>query len=355
MGIVMSDFLNKKNIQFTNVSPFAKDVGDYDLLIVGGGHILRESTDSFYNNFRVWGRHILNTVDVTNAQNLQYLKDYKYISVRSTVAANKLRKHKVNAVYVPDICINMQGKNTAVKIPSDSIGVHFMEGRGDMDISKHIKFVKDLAETNSVVLIPFTHYANDYAYLKKIHTAVPKTVLLENLEPQVLFDTIGKLKMLVSMSLHATIFAYSQNVNFIVSEEPKYKKIGSFLKDRGMQHRIYTDNMSLTKKTKYYINNKDTNFNKKLNADKLLLRKHFAKILDIINNLQPQPELVSIYSSLTSMEREKYLMTAELEVAQNKIKYLNSSRKIMAKELKQIESTKSHKLVVFLNKHIMHK
>ncbi len=355
MGIVMADFLNTNNIPFTDVSPFAKNKSTYDLLIIGGGQIIREPADSYYNNFRIWGRHILNTADITNAKSLQFLKDYEYVSVRSSVAVNKLGKNKINAVCVPDICIAMQNKNTAVKIPKDSVGIHFMPGRSDMDIKKHIEFVKNTTKTNTVVLIPFTHYAGDYKYLKKIHAAVPKTILLVELEPQVLFDTIGELKMLVSMSLHATIFAYSQNVNFIVAEEPEYKKIGAFLKDRGLQHRIYTDYLSLSNKTKFYLKKQNTNYNKELSVDKVLLEKHFAKILAIIKNIQLDPKLHALYSEITAIEDAKNSLVQDLQEAQNKLKDANLSRKVMAKELRQIKSTKSWKLVGFINSHLRRK
>ncbi len=355
MGIVMADFLNTNNIPFTDVSPFAKNKGDYDLLIIGGGQIVREPADSYYNNFRIWGRHILNTADITNAKSLQFLKVYEYVSVRSSVAANKLRKHKIDAVYVPDICIAMQNKNTAVKIPKDSVGIHFMPGRSDMDIKKHIDFVKNMVKTNTVVLMPFTHYAGDYKYLKKVHTAVPKTILLGELVPQVLFDTIGELKMLISMSLHASIFAYSQNINFIVAEEPRYKKVSAFLKDRGLEHRIYTDYLSLKNKSKYYIEKQNTNYNKELSVDKVLLKKHFAKILSIIKNVQPDPKLHALYSEITTVEDAKNSLVQDLQEAQNKLKDANLSRKVMAKELRQIKSTKSWKLVGFINRHLRRK
>ena len=355
MGIVMADFLNKNNIPFTDVSPFAKNKSTYDLLIIGGGQIIREPADSYYNNFRIWGRHILNTADITNAKNLQFLKVYEYVSVRSSVAANKLGKHKIDAICVPDICIAMQNKNTAVKIPKDSVGIHFMPSRSGKDIKKHIDFVKKMIKTNTVVLIPFTHYAGDYKYLKKIHTAVPKTILLGELEPQVLFDTIGELKMLVSMSLHATIFAYTQNVNFIVAEEPRYKKVGAFLKDRGLEHRIYTDYLSLNNKTKYYIEKQNTNYNKELSVDKVLLKKHFAKILAIIKNIQLDPKLHALYSEITAIEDSKNSLVLDLQEAQNKLKDANLSRKVMAKELRQIKSTKSWKLVGFINSHLRRK
>lgn len=337
MGIVMADFLNKNNIPFTDVSPFAKNKSTYDLLIIGGGQIIRNPADSYYNNFRIWGRHILNTADVTNAKDLQFLNDYEYVSVRSLVAVNKLGKNKINAICVPDICIAMQNKNTAAKIPKDSVGIHFMPGRSDIDIKKHIEFVKNTTKTNTVVLMPFTHYAGDYKYLKKIHAAVPKTMLLGELEPQVLFDTIGELKMLVSMSLHATIFAYSQNINFIVAEEPRYKKVGAFLKDRGLQHRIYTDYLSLNNKTKFYLKNQNANYNKELSVDKVLLKEHFAKILTIIKNIQPDPKLHALYSEITAIEDAKNGLVVDLQEAQNKLGLASVHTKNLKRHTKNLE------------------
>ena len=47
MGIVMSDFLESKNIPYKILNPNSSEKYQYDLIITGGGQIIRAAGDGF--------------------------------------------------------------------------------------------------------------------------------------------------------------------------------------------------------------------------------------------------------------------------------------------------------------------
>lgn len=351
MGIVMKDILESNGIKYVKINPFDENKKSFDLIITGGGQIIRNPGNFYYDNFRVWGTHILNAVEVTNFDDLRFLEEYKYVTVRTSESAKKLNNIGIKAVCVPDICIAMKNKGTGIKIPENSIGVHLMPLVGQDNFRQHVSFVKTMIKQSKVVLIPVTHYAKDYAYLKRIHKLLPETILLEEHNPQIIFDTIGSLKMLVSMSLHAAIFAYTQRVNFIVWDEPLNRKMYEFFKDRKLEKRLFTNTSSMMTKAKYFIAHNGIGYDDQLKKDKVQLKKHFDKIIDLIKKTKPNPTEKKIYGYLSKLESEKNNMIISANQQDNKLLIANNNIRILKKELNNIKSTKSWLLIEKLNKY----
>ena len=61
---VMTGFLAREQKQFAILSPLGFDANAYQPIIIGGGHLLRDRGDWFYDAFRVPGKHVLNAAGV---------------------------------------------------------------------------------------------------------------------------------------------------------------------------------------------------------------------------------------------------------------------------------------------------
>src|SRR3990172_2306577 len=88
--LAMEDFSQERGIAYEVLNPLAFDPRDYARLVVGGGHLIRDPDDGYYDRFRVAGPHILNTVGVSGSRKMDYLREYEYVSVRSTADRDRL-------------------------------------------------------------------------------------------------------------------------------------------------------------------------------------------------------------------------------------------------------------------------
>src|SRR6185437_6754410 len=81
VGVVMKRLLTSWGITHEVVDPFVIQPNNYSSLVIGGGELIGPSGEEFYDSFRVPGAHILNTVGLRSADHLEFLRDYRYISV----------------------------------------------------------------------------------------------------------------------------------------------------------------------------------------------------------------------------------------------------------------------------------
>ena len=77
---------------FEEMIPGISDPQNYENIIIGGGLLLRNRGDFFYDKFRINGKYILNCMGIyQNPKDLSYLDDYKYLSVRSKGDREKIK------------------------------------------------------------------------------------------------------------------------------------------------------------------------------------------------------------------------------------------------------------------------
>ena len=100
IGIAGKQVLAARGIESDIVDPF--DEFDAAPLLIGGGELIRDSGDSLYDRYRRPGGHILNAAGVwTSAQDLGYLRDYRFVSARSQVEVDHLRQWVPDARLLP--------------------------------------------------------------------------------------------------------------------------------------------------------------------------------------------------------------------------------------------------------------
>jgi GT2 family glycosyltransferase len=232
IGLLLQRALDAHQIPHRTVDPFAPDVQDIAMLIVGGGELIRTPGHYFYDAFRVPGPHVLNTVGVLDGSDTDYLEGYRLVTARSKADCEKLGRGE------PVPCLSLLYERY---LPSGELPVHIPEGAIGIHLSdsfheEFLSFVRWLREEKigPIVWLPITHYNHDYSILKLLAEQVPDSILLPRMSPDNVFRAIGQLRALITSSLHGTLFAYVQNVPFIARRHPD--KITYFLFERDLRH-----------------------------------------------------------------------------------------------------------------------
>ena len=240
IGILLERALRANGLPTHIIDPFMPFHNDIAMLVVGGGELIRRPGDPFYESFRVPGNHILNTVGVLDGTMTGYLADYRLVTSRSCSDQLKLARGEV----YPDLTLllgdylSTASAPPPVKIPDGALGIHVMPSRPDscLDLATWLR----KSGLGPIVWLPITHYANDTALMRVLAGYVPGSVLLEKLSPEDIFKVIGRLRLLVTSSLHGMLFAYAQDVPFISIRQSS--KLSDFLCDRHMEaHMVQTE------------------------------------------------------------------------------------------------------------------
>lgn len=236
IGISVKKILNSFDISFVELYS-CSETQKFGPIIIGGGHLLREiSAEPVYNQFRIRGNHILNAMGIHGTPNdLDYLEEYAYVSVRSQGDRNKIEYvDKVNTVP----CTTMLLEDLVpfkYKLKPHSIGIHiYPEMFSSEDMIFFIAWSKfQIKQGHTLYFLPITHYRNDYTLFEPIVNQIGDgCFLLSNLGALEVFTLIGKLTYMISYSLHGAIFAYIHNITFLLATI--YEKNKFFMEDRGL-------------------------------------------------------------------------------------------------------------------------
>ncbi len=243
IGLSVKKILTAIGVSFEELVPGRFNPKNYQMIIIGGGHLLRPSPDFFYDKFRVLGNHILNSCGIVGGpSDLQYLDDYMYLSVRSEGDRRKLGYLRKEVSVVP--CTSMlldEAKGFKLSIKKPSIGLHLGPGiemlcpQSDEPL---IEWIASLRRRFNVYLIPMTYYMHDFTYLHGLSSRVKGCELLPVLKPREVLTTIGQFDYFVSSSMHGAIFSYMQKVPFIAMD---FEKIRFFMQDRGLERYLFHD------------------------------------------------------------------------------------------------------------------
>lgn len=274
IGIVLSNFLSHNNIPFSIVNPFNFNPDDYAILIIGGGLLLRDKGDSFYDNFRVPGRHILNTMGIMTTQDLDYLNEYELVGFRTKSENDSVKNIIHKTEYCPCIALLMEGGTRDAYVISDkAVGIH-IDSRFIGVCNDIIETINNISQTK--VFIPITHYTSDKELMENL-PLVGDFSILPKMDPGQIFSTIGKLDFLITSSMHAAIFAYIQNVPFLALYSDKIK---NFLKDRNLEKWMFKDSKELMEKIAL-IKEQRPDFSQSIVNDKTIAREFLEKIKTI--------------------------------------------------------------------------
>lgn len=320
--IVMERFLRGSKLAYEVLDPTRLPPCDNRLLIIGGGHLLHEPGTPYYDFFRVPGAHILNAVTASATTDVSYLNDYLYVSVRSMDDLKRLSGQVRDVQVVPDVVAAYRpGRVQPAPIRRATIGLHFAEYIPGIE--------RELAKFREydLVFIPFTHYAHDTTAMRRMARHIRGSRLLPYMQPDELFATISKLSALVCVSLHASIFAYVNNVPFLVYGQPGTKVFG-YWADRGMEAHLFQSPQQLRAKLERLLND-PPDYSAPLERDLKQLDEHFYRMADIIAANHPItiPDLSEVASHIDCLRDQ--LRERDFQQA----RYLSILEQLRPKEL----------------------
>ena len=204
---------------------------------------------------------------------LDYLREYSYVSVRSEGDERILRQRGIAAQIVPCVSMILSGKKVTLHIPPNTIGFHFHSvSYANVPDVHHII---NQFPNYQAAFIPFTHYNNDAATMELVAARLPDSIFLGRYEPAQLMWIVAQLKAFVCSSLHAAIFAYANNVPFLVF--PYSMKIERFLNDRGLERLAFHKSTDLQQKLLEILTN-PPDFSKMYEADVRHVRDHLSHL-----------------------------------------------------------------------------
>lgn len=227
----------------TVLDPFSPVPGDLDAVVVGGGELIRPLGDAFYDAFRTKSGTILNAVGVwQSAERLEHLRSYEYVSARSTAEAAVLGRYVDDVHVLPCTTTTLESE----RFPIDGIepgepvvGVHVVPHMLAM-CPDLVKIIDALPEKK--VFIPFTHYNYDDSFMRSLPFDRSHAVHLPILPPLELHSVLGQMSYVVTSSLHASLFAYAQQVPFASAHQ---EKVANYFGDRGLGRFVVSSDAQL--------------------------------------------------------------------------------------------------------------
>ncbi len=230
IGLASQQLLGDRGIAAAPIDPFGPTPGEP--LVIGGGEIIRTTGDTFYDAYRRRGGHILNAAGVwSTANDLDYLNGYRFVSARSTREVETLSSVVADVNLLPCATTVLRSDRYVIEgLDPDEpvVGIHL--------VPHSVRVIEDLvalvdAIPHKKVFIPFTHYNSDASFMKALPFDRSNSITLGELAPLQLHSVIGQMSSVIVNSLHASIFAYSQNVPFVSIHQPK---AADYFADRGL-------------------------------------------------------------------------------------------------------------------------
>jgi hypothetical protein len=338
IGISVRKILTDIGVEFDELVPGRFNPLDYKTVIVGGGHLLRPSPDFYYDKFRLVGPHILNSCGIVGSpDDLEYLSDYTYLSVRSDGDKQKLAYLNLEIRVVPCTAMLLEDSlDLPFKVIKPSVGVQIWEGLLDEDLL--VKYLS--GQPFHIYFLPITFHNHDYEYLDRLSQKVKNSSLLPILKPQQISALIGKFSYFITGSLHGSIFSYIHNVPFALFESDN--KHTFFLKDRKLEGYSFKNIIEL-KDVIQRIQSSPPDYSNILSVDLNLLKMHTDTIKEILPSNafvipgcknSPDPQKSENVDSLSKLQESNF----QLGYLQMQIENMN----IEAKHLREEFSEKSN-------------
>ena len=260
------------------IDPFDSDLSTVDMAVVGGGELIRPLGDQFYDAFRLRGAAVLNAAGVwDSAEQLDYLKGYDFVSARNTTEAAVLSRYADDVRVLPCATTTLQAPHYEIpgaRPEEKLIGIHLVPHALIMcpEIVDQINALE-----GRKVFIPFTHYNYDASFMSALPFDREDAIALPQLTPLELHSVLGQMEFVVVSSLHASIFAYSQNVPFATVHQPK---VLNYFADRGLDRFVFSDAAGLATALEE-IQGGEVDFTALVEKDKAEISKAFAHYADL--------------------------------------------------------------------------
>lgn len=227
---------------------FSPEPRQYDAVLVGGGELIRPTGDAFYDRFRLPHATMLNAAGIwPDAGSLDYLKDYSFVSARSSAEVSTLRSAGIEASLAPCVTSTLDpekpDEDEAATLPETShmrVGIHYVPET----IFKCPGFVDTMNSIHGEkLLIPFTRYLSDGQFMGAFPLEASRKLKGGvDLSPANLKYIISQMDLVIASSLHVTIFALTTGTPFVSMDQPKVR---AYLEDRGLSRLLFHDDESL--------------------------------------------------------------------------------------------------------------
>ena len=229
---VIQRALSANGIDHRVVDPLAPVTDDIGMLLIGGGTLLRAPDDPVYRAFRVPGRHVLHSVSVDDARETNYLDDYAFVGVRSSADLGRLGRGEIcpplKLVYGDYLPAN----HPTPLVPDGAIGIHVTPALRDHALG--FVHVLSTLDAGPVVWLP-TADLRGRDLLETLLSSVPGSMVLPGGDPDAMWSIVGRLRALVTPTLHGACFAYAQRIPFLTFGYGS--ELGDFLRDRELTDR----------------------------------------------------------------------------------------------------------------------
>jgi predicted HAD superfamily hydrolase len=280
IGLSLKKILRDLNVPFDELIPGNFNPLEYETIIIGGGYLLRTTPDFFYDKFRIPGNHVLNAMGILGEpRDLEYLDNYKYISVQSNGDRKKLAGLKKDVHVIP--CTTMLLEDLPdfdYPLKKPCIGMHILPLFSTPDEQKEfVTWASSLPFT--IYFLPITHYNRDIDFMRTLAAQIPNAELLPILRAQEIFTLIGRFDYFISCSLHGAIFAYVHNVPFSVFDY--IDKMHFFMEDRGLESYLFT-NVHEMKRVFSRLLAKKPDYSQSLKKDKSTLEKYIRYLRTVL-------------------------------------------------------------------------
>ena len=277
--LVMEDFLRERGILYETLNPLQFDPSMYSRLIVGGGHLIRDPDGGYYDRFRVSGPNILNTVGLTSHRDLDYLRDYHYVSVRSSADKKRLVAAVPEITVVPCVSLILKGEEANYQVKRPAIGFQFSPAAFPACDGVD-GLIRDFSDW-SKLFVPLMHYANDRDCMQRVAEAVPGSETAPYLQPRQALILISQLDAFVSCSLHGCIFAYANNIPFLALDSEATTKIREFMEDRCLEEWLFRDTRDIAEKLPRLLND-PPDYSQSISRDTAAVNEHLKHIESIL-------------------------------------------------------------------------
>ncbi len=343
VGISVREMLAEMGVDYEELVPGRFNPSDYRTIIIGGGYLLQPSPDFFYDKFRVPGKHILNCCGIFGSpDDLQYLNDYLYVTVRSKGDKQKLSCLSREVTVVP--CTTMLLKDLPrfdLKIQKPSIGVHLCEGVVDEKA-----FAEYLSKQPfHIYFLPITHYNRDFTSMGRLSQKVKNSTLLPILRPEEIYTVIGNFDYFICTSLHGAIFAYVHNVPFVLYDSQDKQRF--FMEDRKLDSYLFRSFDELKARFEELQNSKP-DYSTALANDFKVLQEHKLKIKDIVLKQVITVDAEPIITRRKSQTKNQQAILQErnfqIHYLQNQVETLAAQAKRQAAQISSLETNLQEKV-----------
>jgi hypothetical protein len=324
IGLSVKKILNTFQVPYEELIPGRFNPKDYTTIIVGGGHLLRPSTDIFYNKFKIIGNHILNSCGIVGfPDDLHYLNDYSYVSVRSCGDKKKLYyKSERDIKVVPCTSMLLEDiENFQFPLEEPSVGIQLSPGQ--MGKEQERFFIKWISSIDlNVYFLPITHYNLDFMYMNRLNSRIKNSKIIDLLNAREVFTILGRFNYFISCSLHGSMFSYIHNIPFISFDN---EKIRFFMQDRSLEKYLFSDFKEMKDKFELLLD-KPPNYENLISKDYEALKIHTNTLKEVIGEMRSK-------DFISTMEH----VVNRKEILQNKNLYLDLAKIEFKAELQKRE------------------